>query len=63
MQLYHRVQVTVYFVRKAELEVVRYSGSAIALHIWRLQLVHIEHCLLLSIGTLLGVSINRESTV
>ena len=38
MQLYHRVQATVSVVWKAE--VVHYSGSAIALHIWRLQLVH-----------------------
>ena len=39
MQLYHCMQATVSIVWKAE--VVRYSGSAIALRIWRLQLVHV----------------------
>ena len=39
MQVYDLVQAAVSIVQN--LEVVRYSGAAIALHIWRFQLVHV----------------------
>ena len=39
MQVYDLVQAAVSIVRN--LEVVRYSGTAITLHIWRFQLVHV----------------------
>ena len=61
MQLYHRIQATVSVVWKAE--VVHYSGSAIALHIWRLQLVH-RAVSVIELRSVIGsVRYDRESTV
>ena len=58
MQVYDLVQAAVSVVRN--LEVVCYSGAAIALHIWRFQLVHM---VVIGRGPLFRVSVNRESTV
>ena len=54
------MQAAVSVIRNSE--VVRYSGAATVLNIilWRYRLVQ---CLLFGRGPLLGVSVNRESTV
>ena len=61
MQLYYGVQATVSVIRNSE--VVRYSGVSIVLYIYGDCSWCMQRCPLFGRCPLLGVSVNRESTV